>query len=180
MLGETTTKWSRVNRFISLFSTVGGVFSGACAFLLCLTITSSVMARYVFNKPFMYIDDIASYLLIGVIFPGLAYTLREGGHIRVEVFVSRVKPQVRTSLQLATAIIALVWGVSLLIGAGNTWVRYLTDEVRSTGLLEFPLWIPGLMLVAGAALLLLQLVAEISKETLALRGVPKGGKPRQS
>lgn len=178
MPNGTGNKLNPVNKFISLLSTIGGVVAGAFTLLLCLMIMVSVIARYVFNRPFMYIDDIATYLLAGVIFLGLAYTLRDGGHIRVEIFVSRLKPRVRASLRLATAIIALAWVVPLLIGISDTWTRYFTENVRSIGLLQFPLWIPGLILVIGAALLLLQLIAEIGKETLTLRNILKEGKPK--
>lgn len=156
-----------VIRLIDLLSMLGGVGAAASVFMLCLLIMVSVIARYVFNRPFLYVDEIASYLLVSLVFLGLAYTLREGGHIRVEMLVDRLSRRARSILGAVTGLIAVVWAFFLFIGVTGLWLRYLKGGVRGYGTLQAPLWVPALPLVIGGAFLLLQVLAEILKVFLS-------------
>ena len=157
----------QVIRFIDFISAIGGIGAAASVFILCLLIMVSVIARYAFNSPFLYVDEIASYLMVSLVFLGLAYTLKEGGHIRVEMIVDRLRHRTRAVLGIMTAIIAMLWAFFLLIGVTGIWLRYLNGGVRGYGTLQAPLWMPALPLVIGAAFLLLQVLAEIFKACLS-------------
>jgi TRAP-type C4-dicarboxylate transport system permease small subunit len=150
-------------KFIGFISYIGGVGAAASTFMLCLLIMASVVARYIFNRPFLYVDEIASYLLVSLVFLGLAYTLKEGGHIRVEMLVDRLTRKAQSVLGKVTTSIAVVWALAILIGVIGLWLRYLTGGVRGYGTLQAPLWVPTLPLVIGGAFLLLQVLAEIIK-----------------
>jgi TRAP-type C4-dicarboxylate transport system permease small subunit len=152
-----------VIRLIDLLSMLGGVGAAVSVFMLCLLIMVSVIARYVFNSPFLYVDEIASYLMVSLVFLGLAYTLKEGGHIRVEMIVDRLSYKTRSVLGIMTGVIALLWAFFVLIGVTNIWLRYFNGRVRGYGTLQAPLWMPALPLVIGGAFLLLQVLAEIFK-----------------
>ena len=152
-----------VTWFIGLLAKIGGVGAAISVFVLCLLIMASVVARYVFNRPFLYVDELASYLLATIVFLGLAYTLREGGHIRVEMIIDRLRRKTRTALTGITAILGVVWAYCLLMGVTGLWLRYFKGDVLGYGTLQAPLWVPALSLVIGGALLLLQVLAEICK-----------------
>ena len=57
----------------------------ACVVAMMVLTTADVVARYVFNSPTMWADEMASYLLIAIVFLGLAHNLRTDGHIRIDV-----------------------------------------------------------------------------------------------
>jgi len=48
----------------------------ACVVAMMFITTADVVARYVFNRPTMWADEMASYLLIAIVFLGLAQNLR--------------------------------------------------------------------------------------------------------
>ena len=131
--------------------------------LLSLLVFASVVARYGFNRPIGFTDEVSGYLSVSLIFFGLAYTLKENGHIRVEIIVSRLSPRLTQTLQLILIIVGFAWAVPLAFGVWQLWFRYFDEEVKSWGGLQIPLWIPSLTLVIGAVLLLLQLVVEFLK-----------------
>jgi C4-dicarboxylate transporter DctQ subunit len=58
-------------------------------FLMFFT-TFGVAARYVFNRPFAGHVDVPEMVMAVVVFMALAYTQRTDGHIRIELFVTRV------------------------------------------------------------------------------------------
>ena len=124
-------------------------------------IVVAVVLRYVFSAPFKHTEELSSYLLVAIVFFGLAYTLKEGGHVRVELIMRMFRPRIRRIMARTTAIVGLVWAVELLVGVATVWYKFLVNGSESYGLLHAPLWIPVTPLVIGAVLLLLQLTVEI-------------------
>ena len=65
--------------------------------------TADVVARYVFNSPTMWADEMASYLLIAIVFLGLAQNLRTDGHIRIDVITNLLSSRSRALRQRGRA-----------------------------------------------------------------------------
>ena len=60
------------------------------AVLILVLVCVEVVARQ-FNHSTMVADELAGYLNVGIIFFGLAYTVREGGFIRIELVYDRFR-----------------------------------------------------------------------------------------
>jgi len=52
--------------------------------------TTEILGRYLFNAPVPGHVEIVELIMAGVVFFGIAYTERVGGHVRMELFVTRV------------------------------------------------------------------------------------------
>lgn len=52
--------------------------------------TAEIIGRYAFNAPIPGHVEIVELVMAGIVFLGIAYTERVGGHIRMELFVTRV------------------------------------------------------------------------------------------
>lgn len=52
--------------------------------------TAEIIGRYAFNAPIPGHVEIVELIMAGIVFLGIAYTERVGGHIRMELFVTRV------------------------------------------------------------------------------------------
>jgi len=159
----------RVIKVIDWLSSIGGGIAGVTVYILCMLIFLSIFTRYVFNRPMGFTEELTGYLMVGIIFFGLAYTLRHGGHIRVSAIIDRLNPRMRATLGLIMTVVALGWAVPFLLGCLYVWRRHFAEKMLSYGMLEVPMWIPSLIMVIGAAFLLLQIVAEILKSTLLRR-----------
>jgi TRAP-type C4-dicarboxylate transport system permease small subunit len=77
----------------------GAVLAAICLVLIALLTLIQVVGRAI---GLMIIDagEIAGYAMAASIFLALAYTLREGGHIRVGLLLSHVKPKFRRGLEI--------------------------------------------------------------------------------
>ncbi len=134
-------------------SAAGWVLLGAMSLVMIEVIT-----RYVLRNPLRLADEISGYALVFISLIGLAYTMREGGHIRVTFLVSKMPPRLSNWLRLTTLTIFLVY--SLLL----TWVSitFVQDSVqrgmKSLSELRLPLVWPQLAMPIGFTILSLILV----------------------
>lgn len=145
-----------------------GRIAQACGVIAALTIVgilAIVCAETVlrqFQASLLVADEIAGYLNAAAIFFGLAWTLREGGFIRVELLYDRAAGRLKQALRwlivlTATAFTALVLWVCI------RQVIYAFDrDTRAVSVIETPEWIPQSAMVLGLAVLLLQLLAWIA------------------
>lgn len=109
-----------------------------------------VVLRYVFNRPLVFTDEVASYLFVWVSFLGWTMASRRRIHIGIGVIVERFPPRATRALHafwcLATVGFALV-----LLWVGVALARRNADVQMIS--LDFTLW-PLYIVVPFAALLL--------------------------
>jgi C4-dicarboxylate transporter DctQ subunit len=124
-----------------------------CVVAMMVLTTADVIARYIFNSPTMWADEMASYLLIAIVFLGLAQNLCTDGHIRIDVVTNLVSPRARQMLEVFAFAIGIAFSAVLIAG---TWTRFANFWVRHTlsdSPLMTPLWIAMVPVVVGAAVL---------------------------
>lgn len=82
---------------------------------MALLVFANVVARYVFNRSFVWAEELSRYMMVWVGFLGAGLVLRVGAHIAVEVFqdlLPRRAAQVLRAgvvLVLAAALLAMLW-----------------------------------------------------------------------
>ena len=155
-------------RAIETLSDAAGYLAGATVLGLTALIASAVIARRVFGSPILAADEVSGYLLLAIVFFGLAYTMKAGGHIRADIVLTLVPVKVREILELLATVLAIAFTLALLGGAWALVVEYYGHGTTSFKYLQIPLWMPAALLVVGAALLVLQLVAQLLQK---LRGL---------
>ncbi|MDD5095760.1 MAG: TRAP transporter small permease [Dehalococcoidia bacterium] len=118
-----------------------------------------VVARYLFNSPTSWSNEICMYLLIGCAMLGVCYTQRTKGHIFVDWLTSGMSLKVQRLLDMAGLVTGLIfWGTlcwqgTLLSIKGWNW--------HSQTILELPLIYPLISIPLGSFLMFLQLVADL-------------------
>lgn len=132
-------------------------FSAAGAGVLCvvammLIITFDVIARYVFNNPTMWGGEIASYLMIAIVFLGLGQNLRLGSHIRIDVFTNLVSPRMRLFLEIFAYAIGIVFAAMLLAGCWIRFENFWARQTTSDSPLMTELWLPMVPVLIGAGI----------------------------
>ena len=159
----------KVSRIIGTISKIGGYFSGVLVLLMMCLIMYEVFMRYVLNSAPSIADSISAYMYVAVVFTGLAYTWKEGGHVRVEFLVSRLSTKISKWLRLAMLLIALAY-VTVATKACYDFVIDAYDRgIRSQTWLRIPMQWPELPLAIGFSLLSLQLIVEIIKAIMDIR-----------
>ena len=58
----------------------------------------AVVMRYVFNSAPTWVDDSVGFILVGIVMLGAATTLRQGGHINVDMLTERLGGHVQLGL----------------------------------------------------------------------------------
>lgn len=128
---------------------------GLLAFLLAvmtLIVFMQVIARYVFNYSFVWALETVTYLFAGLIFLGMAYGVRVGAHIGIDLLVKSFGPRGARIAGAMAAALCIAYSVIVLIGS----IQYV-QKIHAIGILaqDLPIeqWIPRLVLPIGFTLL---------------------------
>ena len=125
-----------------------GLLSGFCIVAITLLLLAQIIGRVCgFIVPSA--EDFAGYALAASTFLGLAYTFREGGHIRVTMLIQRFSPFPRRIQE--GIILTLSLGLLCFLSYACSFMvyeSYLYAEV-SYGYIPVPLWIPQVPVAVG-------------------------------
>ncbi len=150
-----------VIRALEGISDAAGYLAGITVFGLTLLIAAGVFSRRVLGSPLLSVDEVSGYLLLAIVFLGLAHTMKAGGHIRADIVLDYVPPGVRGGLEVLATLLALLFALTLLVGNWALVAEYYGRGTLSFKYLQIPLWIPGSLLVVGVVLLVFQLLAQL-------------------
>ena len=73
-----------------------------------------IIARFVFNAPLKWSEEVARFIFLWVVFIGVSYATRERLHIRLTLLYERFPPKVQTILEIAYNIGIIVLLVLLI------------------------------------------------------------------
>jgi TRAP-type mannitol/chloroaromatic compound transport system permease small subunit len=133
---------------------------------------ATVYLRYVLGQGYIWLQELYVWEHAIVFLVGAGYTLKYGGHVRVDVFYARASPRTRAWLDLWGTILFLFpfVGVILVKAWPYFWVAFERGE-RSEQPDGMPgLWVLKFMLVAFCIVVLIQAVALLFRCILVLRG----------
>jgi TRAP-type C4-dicarboxylate transport system permease small subunit len=157
-----------IGRIADKVSTAAGVVAGLCVVGILLIVCAEVVLRQ-FKHSMLVTDEIAGYLNAALVFLGLAYTLKSGGFIRVEVVYDSMPHGLRIIARWIFTSVATVFVATILYYA-FVHVQYaFVQDTRAVSVLSTPEWFPQSVMVIGLAVLLLQLVAYLVER---VRNVP--------
>lgn len=158
--------------FFDSCARVGGFASGIAIVVLMLLTTYIVIMRYIVHRPQSWAFDISLFLQIGFIFLGVAYTLLEDAHIRVDILLVLLPERVRLILNTLTTTTIFVFS-AILTGYGikqalTNWGR-LTDSTA-----QLPLFPSYAIIPVGAFLLCMVCIRQITASLLLLMRKERG------
>jgi TRAP-type C4-dicarboxylate transport system permease small subunit len=129
--------------------------------VLMFMILIEVLTRYILQSPLSVAEEYGGYMLVAITFLGLGYTWKERGHVRVEWVINALSLKVQSWLRLITLIMATAFAL-IMIKASYDLVSYsYLFGTRSGSWLRTPLIWPQIVLILGAVLLFIQLIAEL-------------------
>lgn len=132
-------------------------------FLTGLMISYEVAARYLFNAPTIWAQEIAQLLLLWATFIGIARALKHDQHIRINALDPFIPEAGKRWLRLfGLVFIALLCLLAVIYGGDIFWDSFVRN--RSTGtMLNIPNWWTEIVIPLGFGVLLLQAVVEMIK-----------------
>ena len=124
------------------------VVRAAILSLEVLLLLANVIARYVFNRPLVWGDELASLLFIWLAMIGAVIALQRGEHMRLTTFVARMAPGARALCNTLADVITVAF-VLLLIGPA--WEYAQEEWAITTPALGIPNTFRVMSIVVGAA-----------------------------
>ncbi len=144
-------------------SKVASLLAGLATLAITALITFDVLMRYFLGEPQLFVDELASFLQVLVVFWGLAYTFRVGGHVRVDLVTAYLPRPLRAWLRVLT----LALGIALLLVM--SWVTWLSVQEawwqeRASVVMLYPIWLPMLLIPTGLLLMALAMLAVLLRQ----------------
>jgi TRAP-type C4-dicarboxylate transport system permease small subunit len=148
---------------------VAALLAGFATLAIVLLVSYDVTMRYFFARPQLFVDEVASFLLVLVVFGGAAYTFRAGGHVRVDLLTTHARPAARAWLRLFSLLLGVVF---LLVVIWVTSQSALTAfrYGRVSAVMLYPLWVSMFVIPAGLALMALAMLATLARQVSVLLG----------
>lgn len=149
-----------LDRWVGRVAWACGVLAAiAVVAILAIVCVETVLRQ--FQASLLVTDEIAGYLNAAVIFLGVAWTLREGGFIRVELLYDRAVGRLKQALRWLIVLTATVFSAVTLWVCVRQVIYAFDRDTRAVSIIDTPEWIPQSVMVLGLAILLLQLLAWI-------------------
>ena len=148
-----------LDRCLSAVEKITLVISCSAQILLMLLIFFDGAMRYIANSPLRFVPDLVTLYLISAAFLlVLSYTLRQGGHINVDVFVRRLSQRLQRLLTgLAFLCAVPVVGIMSVEMTSLSWESFKQGEAL-IGLYAMPLWLSKAIVAVSLIALNLRLL----------------------
>jgi C4-dicarboxylate transporter DctQ subunit len=152
-LGAIDRAMHAVEKFTALISGFG-------IFGLMLIGVVQIFGRKLFNAPIFGYIDIVEIAMSALVFLGLAYTERLGGHIRMELFVSFLKGRWLWAFELMGVLVGLVI-VAVLTYYSYTHAMRAYDSGDTTIDAQYLLWPSKMIVSVSLGLLFVRLLVSL-------------------
>lgn len=131
--------------------------------VLAVSVFYDVVARYVFNSPTIWANEISTYLLQFIVFFTMGFMQMKGGHLRVTFLVERLHGTMSKALETFVNFLILPYAFVLVVYGYKFTENAYKLGMGSPTLLEIPLWIPYSFIFLGGFLLALGSVCSAIK-----------------
>ncbi len=144
------------------------LLGGIVIFLLVLLATTNVLGRWIFNQPVTGYIDWVEQAMAFFAFLGIAYTQREGGHIRMDMLVGHLSGRPLWLLELLSTLLMLA--ITLILIAGSCLHFLRAYQIGDSSLdINLPTWPAKLVVPVALTILALRLLLQIWGYARALR-----------
>lgn len=157
---------SRLDQRLYRFERFLALISGIAVFLLMVLAVVSVGGRNLLNKPLPgYVDWIEQAMPL-IAFMGVSYTQRDGGHIRMDMLISKLKGRAQWAFELISTFAMLVLMVLLVWGSWAHFQRSFDFNApwwsRDSSIdISIPLWPAKLLVPVAFSVLCLRLSLQL-------------------
>lgn len=161
----------KVIKVIDRISEIIGKSFAWLAVVLTVAMSFEVFSRYLFGRPTTWAFDV-SYMSYGVYFMmGSAYTLSRNAHVRGDIFYRNFRPRTQAAIDLTLYLVVFFPAMLALVFVGWDFFRdsFLVRETSPLSPYDTPVYPLKAAIPAGAALLLVQGVAQVLRCIITLR-----------
>ncbi|WP_428539940.1 TRAP transporter small permease subunit [Profundibacter sp.] len=157
---------SRLDRQLFKLESLMALISGLAIFSLMVLAVVSVGGRNTMNMPLPgYVDWIEQVMPL-IAFMGVAYTQRDGGHIRMDILVGKLRGRALWGAEFITTLAMLVLVLLLIWGSYSHFLRSFDFNApywsRDSSIdISIPLWPAKLIVPVAFTVLAMRLVVQL-------------------
>jgi len=156
---ESVARWA---------GSIGGWGGAVFIFLMTLLITVDIIGRAV-GLPTYVSTEMSGYMLIGIVFLGLAYTQRKGRHIKILILTEKLPPRMQQLLEIAMTFLAMAFISWFAWSTFGPTIENFVQKVTSLTLASTPLWIPYGLIPVGLGILAIELMFQLIRAIASLK-----------
>jgi len=134
--------------------------------------TADVIGRYAFDSPIQGSQELMQVMMGAIVMLGWAYTQKEDGHVKVELFTNMLSQRVRNVLSLIMSVLALILFATI---AYKSWGIALANFDRRFLVIDFPSGPFYFLVPVGAFFLCLEFIVSIFYISAGIRSGKKHG-----
>ncbi len=165
---EDDSSLSRADRIFLKLETLMTLVGGVVIFLLVLLATANVLGRWLFETPISGYIDWVEQSMAFMAFLGLAYTHREGGHIRMDIVVGHIHGRTLWFTELLSTLLMLA--ITLVLIYGSYLHFHRAWDIGDSSLdINLPTWPAKLVVPVALGVLAIRLLLHSWGYARALR-----------
>ena len=149
----------------------GAVTAAVIILAMGLLTTADVTGRFIFNSPIPGTVLLCEFMMIAIVYFGVAYVQAYDGHVKMDIIVRQLPPTVALSIDFFIHLAALVIFSLVTWEAGVVAYRSWLFQDYASGLLEAPYWPARAALPVGVGILCLRFIFNIIDDILKFRGI---------
>ncbi|HEY5634629.1 MAG TPA: TRAP transporter small permease subunit [Burkholderiaceae bacterium] len=123
----------------------------------------SVVMRYVFGRPPVWVDEMVGFTLVGIVMLAAAEVLRNGEHIGVDLLTAKLSGRAQLWARAWSSLSVLAVAVIFIVNGWESAMFSRTLGIVTEGHLEWPVYLLMLFLPLGGALLLLTAIESLAR-----------------
>ena len=152
----------QIDKVLNTLYRLCGYLAALCMIAIAVLVTLSIVTR-LFSVYLPGLTEYSGYAMAAGSFLALAYTFGEGGHIRVELVLSRLRPGLRRFAEIWCLGVASVISVFLAWYMSRLVYFSWKFEERSEGADAVLLWQPQALVMFGAIIMAIAVVHQLVK-----------------
>ena len=157
-------------RYVDAVNRVLGYFVMYLTLVMMGLLLFASVTRYVFNVPFVWIIEMAQFLMAAYYILGGGYSMQLDAHVRMDVLYERWRPRTRAFVDSLTAFF-LVFYLVIMIRGGFASSAYSLKYNQT----NYSAWAPPMapikiIMTVGIALMLLQAISIFFKDVSKFTG----------
>ena len=119
----------KIEKWINRFTDLVGIVATVALLLMLLNVFYDAIMRYFFRTGSIAMQELEWHFFSVCFMFGIAYALKEDGHVRVDVLYDRLSPKTQGIINIAGTLLLLI-PISVLIIHGSTWFVHEAYQVN--------------------------------------------------
>jgi TRAP-type mannitol/chloroaromatic compound transport system permease small subunit len=155
---------------IDLFIDLVGRATSWLALVLALVMGANVLLRYGFSIGSIWMQELEWHILVPICLFGMAYALRHGDHVRVDVLFQYFSPRGKRGMEITTAVAGMLLSL-VVIWLSVPYVHQswsIGEGTANPGGIDYR-YIVKSFIPIGFALFFIQSLSEAIKSMIAFR-----------